>query len=337
MHTEASHRFERGADPEAPAAATARIAHLLEKIGAGSHAAGARRDPRCPPRAALDPPAAGPHRPGPGCEGRESARVRHPRGLGFGVTEGPETAEVLVPSWRSDVAREDRPRRGGRPPPRAGQDSFHLPAARLPGGLNPAQARERRLRELLRGRRAQRGPESRPRRRRAVGRLRGRTGGEPGGEAREPTVLRPRRPAQRRSCRAFSATSQTNFRQGRRDVALFELGRVFAAAPKAAEPLPREERRLGLPHGGLRPPHWSERGTPADFFAAKGLLEALAARLDVPSLSVSDARELPPCCIRAGPRAVTGEGGPVGFVGALHPDLLSDARRCATRWWWPRW
>src|SRR5258708_2141958 len=36
MHTEASHRFERGADPEAPPVALARIAHLLQKIGAGS-------------------------------------------------------------------------------------------------------------------------------------------------------------------------------------------------------------------------------------------------------------------------------------------------------------
>ena len=35
MHTEASHRFERGADPEGPPLATARIAHLLQKIGAG--------------------------------------------------------------------------------------------------------------------------------------------------------------------------------------------------------------------------------------------------------------------------------------------------------------
>src|SRR5262249_56192428 len=36
MHTEASHRFERGADPEGPPTATARLAHLLQKIEAGS-------------------------------------------------------------------------------------------------------------------------------------------------------------------------------------------------------------------------------------------------------------------------------------------------------------
>jgi phenylalanyl-tRNA synthetase beta chain len=36
VKTEASHRFERGADPEGPTLALDRIAHLLEKIGAGS-------------------------------------------------------------------------------------------------------------------------------------------------------------------------------------------------------------------------------------------------------------------------------------------------------------
>src|SRR5204863_2238333 len=36
IHTEASHRFERGADPEGPVVGTARIAHLLQKIGAGT-------------------------------------------------------------------------------------------------------------------------------------------------------------------------------------------------------------------------------------------------------------------------------------------------------------
>ena len=52
MHTEASHRFERGADPEAPAAATARLAHLLEKIGAGTVRPGLIDGPgRAPPAA----------------------------------------------------------------------------------------------------------------------------------------------------------------------------------------------------------------------------------------------------------------------------------------------
>src|SRR4029450_1564245 len=36
MHTEASHRFERGADAEGQPLALARIAHLLAKIGGGS-------------------------------------------------------------------------------------------------------------------------------------------------------------------------------------------------------------------------------------------------------------------------------------------------------------
>ena len=61
MHTEASHRFERGADPEAPPAALARLAHLLAKIGAGTTRPGlihryvAPRPPTSPPM--VFPPA----------------------------------------------------------------------------------------------------------------------------------------------------------------------------------------------------------------------------------------------------------------------------------------
>jgi phenylalanyl-tRNA synthetase beta chain len=322
MHTEASHRFERGADPEAPAAATARIAHLLEKIGAGSTRPGlvetlgaprARRSIRLRP-ARIDQ-----------VLGAQVPRARAFAilgGLGFGVTEGPETAEVLVPSWRSDVAREeDLVEEVGR---HHGLDRIPstYPAARLPGGLNTAQARERRLRELLLGFGLSEALN--------LGLVDGaRAAAFEGGPGANPAVklLNPLSSdfdALRSSLLpSLLGNLQANQRQGRRDVALFELGRVFAPAPKG-EPLPREERRLAFVlSGGLRPRHWSERGTPADFYAAKGLLEALAARLDVPSLSVSDARELPPWLHPGRSARVKGEGGPVGFAGALHPDLLN--------------
>src|SRR2546425_12569382 len=59
MRTEASHRFERGADPEAPPDATARIAHLLAKIAAGTARPGLIDRPPAPrarPAPALPPP-----------------------------------------------------------------------------------------------------------------------------------------------------------------------------------------------------------------------------------------------------------------------------------------
>jgi phenylalanyl-tRNA synthetase beta chain len=103
MHTEASHRFERGADPEAPPLATARIAHLLAKIGAGSVRPGlidqyvARR----PPRTIEFRP------------GRTDALLGVPvpperaqailSGLGFVIRESVEGVTVSVPTWRGDV------------------------------------------------------------------------------------------------------------------------------------------------------------------------------------------------------------------------------------------
>src|SRR5439155_4298910 len=70
---------------------------------------------------------------------------------------------------------------------------------------------------------------------------------------------------------------QTNLRQGRRDVRVFELGRAFFDD----RPLPREERRLVLLlHGSTVEPYRGEKPRLADFFDAKGLVQTLADRLD---------------------------------------------------------
>ena len=68
----------------------------------------------------------------------------------------------------------------------------------------------------------------------------------------------------------LSRTCATNLRQGRRDVGLFEIGRVFE--PPGREALPREERRLAfLLAGDAGPRHWSERDAAATSSTAKGL------------------------------------------------------------------
>ena len=107
MHTEASHRFERGADPEAPPAASARIAHLAEKIGAGTTRPGlidryvrpSRGAPssfrRARATALLGAPVAV----------AEARRIL--TGLGFARGRaGERRRPVEVPTWRGDVSRE---------------------------------------------------------------------------------------------------------------------------------------------------------------------------------------------------------------------------------------
>ncbi len=102
MHTDASHRFERGSDPEACLNAVSRAALLIAEIAGGTVVAGAidRRRQNFPDRrqgrldlARLDAFA--------GASIPSDAAERWLKGLGFGVeTGGGKTWEVSVPSWR---------------------------------------------------------------------------------------------------------------------------------------------------------------------------------------------------------------------------------------------
>jgi len=111
---------------------------------------------------------------------------------------------------------------------------------------------------------------------------------------------------------------RTNLRQGRRDLALFEIGRVFT---ESGDTLPREERRLGLVlTGRFGAAHWSGKSRAADFYDLKGVVEILFRRLgsEPPTL---DAAAGAPAFLHPGRSAALSAGGPIGYLGALHPDL----------------
>jgi phenylalanyl-tRNA synthetase beta chain len=113
------------------------------------------------------------------------------------------------------------------------------------------------------------------------------------------------------------STLRTNLRLGRRDLAVFEIGRVFARAAGA----PREELRLAvLLSGSTSPPHWSGKARPFDLFDLKGVLELLFARLGEPVPEISRGGT-PPAFLHPG-RAVVlkRQGEAIGYAGALHPD-----------------
>ncbi len=105
MHTDASHRFERGADPEAPVWASARVAQLVLEVAGGEVCAGAVdvRSEQYPPvlagRLDFDRLQAF-----CGLELERSEVVRILTGLGFGLddldSEGGDGWHVSVPSWR---------------------------------------------------------------------------------------------------------------------------------------------------------------------------------------------------------------------------------------------
>lgn len=323
MHTEASHRFERGADPEAPPLATARIAHLLARIGAGSVRPGLIDryvSPR-PKRTTVFRP------------GRADALLGVPvpaeraqatlTGLGFALREGLEGTTAEIPSWRGDVSREvDLVEEVGR---HYGLDKVPptLPPGRGAQGLKPWQARLRAVREALAG----------------AGLTEVVTyafvSDRAAGEHVPPRIALQNPLSDEQAVLRSSlvvpglvGVLRENARRGRKDVQLFEVGRVFLR-PEPAEgdtnwPV-REVDRLGLLLAGSgQPAHWSGRSRKADFYDATGILHVLAQRLGLPLWELR-AGDSVPAFVHPGKSAEVWTGGRrAGYVGAVHPRQAAE-------------
>ena len=112
-----------------------------------------------------------------------------------------------------------------------------------------------------------------------------------------------------------------NDARGMGDLRLFEVGRVFVAAD--GETGVTEHVSLAVVLSGLfEQPTWGEAGPlVADFFAAKGVLEALGAALRVQL----DCRAEPQPFLHPGrAAAVHCEGEPIGWLGELHPLVAAE-------------
>ncbi len=306
MHTEASHRFERGADPEGPVAATARLGHLLHKLGAGSVRPGLIDVHPAPRPRTSAPLRSSRARLVLGVEVPDARTYAILSGLGFGV--GSQSVEV--PSWRGDVTREiDLIEEVGR---HFGVNRVPstVPPSRRPGVLRPAQLAERRMRDVLVGAGLAE----------VVGYsfvsrlLDGNVGVRLANPlAEDQAVLRSSlvQPG------LFEAL-QGNLSHGRRDVAIFELGRVFAPRPG----LPHEQPRLALLlAGGARARHWSQTPRPYDFFDARGLLELVAAALGWEELTFRSDVSLPSFLHPGRAAEVQHRGAAIGWLGAVHPEF----------------
>jgi phenylalanyl-tRNA synthetase beta chain len=316
MHTEASHRFERGADIAAGPAAISRLAHLLAKVGAGTLRPGLveRRGGDHPARTVR-------LRPGRvsallGVEVPRLQQVRTLESLGFLVSgSGPEMT-ALVPSWRLDVSgeaclAEEVGRHFG-----LQRIESSLPAATRVGRLRRSQRRERRIREVLAG----------------VGLVEvinyafvagAQVDAPPGARTRLANPLTEEQDTLRTSLvmPGLLDTLRRNLRLGRRDVAVFELGRVFVRTDGA----PREEPRLGvLLSGSTNPHHWSMKPRPFDLFDLKGIVELVFDRLGEAALEI-DRESAPPAFLHPGRVLRLRRAGRVtGYAGAVHPDIRAS-------------
>jgi phenylalanyl-tRNA synthetase beta chain len=114
-----------------------------------------------------------------------------------------------------------------------------------------------------------------------------------------------------------------NERQGRPDVAIFEIGKRYAGV----DGKPREWTRLGLLlSGAAEPASWNRTARQYDLDDAKGIVELLCRRLRLPEPSyVADTRGFPFHPGRAlVARQEAGNEAIAGRVAELHPDALAE-------------
>ncbi|MBI4636230.1 MAG: phenylalanine--tRNA ligase subunit beta [Candidatus Rokubacteria bacterium] len=277
LATDAAYRFERGADIEGLAEASARTAQLIAEVAGGTIAPGmvdaypARR-PR--PRVTLRmsrvtrvlgvaPPRA------------EARRIL--AGLGLPVAERGDDLEVEVPSFRRDLSmEEDLVEELIRV---WGYDK--IPST-LPGGaidlvrLPPSLRQERRVREALVGAGLSEvvtGSFSDPARDLALAR----PGADEPIELRNP-LSRDVSLLRRQLLEGLLAVVATNLRRQQPEVRVFEIGKAYARAGEATE----ESRWIGIALAGARAtPAWYSPADPVDVYDAKGLAEHVLGALGV--------------------------------------------------------
>jgi phenylalanyl-tRNA synthetase beta chain len=315
LRTEASMRFERGADITAPPLAMARACELLRQIGAGT-LAGPFIDAYPRPYVAVTIWLAQPR-----IEGLLGMRVadaevgRILESLGFEARAGQGGWSVRPPGWRADVHRDvDLIEEIGR------HHGFeHLPATfpgvqQPPAPSDPRIARDAGVRQValatgfseaisfafIESRHAEPFLDATP----AVALA------NPLSETF--AVMRPS------LLPGLVAAVGHNRRHGRRDIQLFEIGTRFS--PHG------ESRALGLAWTGLATPdHWSGARRDADFFDIKGVVEAIAGRFDA-TLDVEAPAEgsVPHRVLVPGRAAVVRRGHDmVGWLGQLQ-SAVSD-------------
>jgi phenylalanyl-tRNA synthetase beta chain len=314
LHTDASHRFERGVDPELPAAAMERATALLVELAGGQPGPviEAVQPEALPARPAI------PFRPARadarlGTELGAAAMADAFRRLELAVDGEGEAWTVTPPSFRFDLALEaDLIEEVAR---LHGYD--RLPQAPLAGPMVPhagaeTDVRDRPLRQLLvdRGFRevitysfvdpdivSRLDPEAAPL---ALANP----------LSREQSVMRPDLFA---GLLGVAAANQA--RQSER-LRLFELGRVF---PRRDGGIEQREALGGLLAGPVDPPHWAGERRGVDFFDAKGQVEAVLRRAGV-ARAAFEATAHP--ALHPGQAArITIDGEEAGWLGTLHPAL----------------
>ncbi len=332
MHTDASHRFERGADLAMAPAAADRIAGLAQSW-AGAHAVGGLIDVY---PVAIEPQTVS----------LRAGRLRRVLGaavptgqvsgilnrLGFAVLESAGEGDdavwtVQLPTWRPDVQREvDLVEEVARV---FGFDHFPAQLPEFRGAAQPlpnAVLRDR-LRSQLRVRGYAEVIALSFASREECGRF---------APVAEPVEILNPLSEEASILRTSTLPSmlhllRNNLNRGLEDIRLYEIGKVYEL-----NPFHSQRGTLRTPEGAVRevavltlgacgagvPASWAERVRPFDFFDLKGEVEAILGSFDVKQMYFDT---LTPAYYHPGRAArVVVNGWTVGSFGQLHPEIAAE-------------
>ena len=321
LSTEASMRFERGTDPEMPAAAAARASRLILEWAGGRLLGGAIDVGTAPPRrrvgvrpsrasfALAEPIAAG-----------EVVDAFDRLGISA-VAAGPDRVEVEVPGYRVDLdLEEDLIEEVARIRGYASLPST-VPGIPQAGALAPSYAFRRRLREAL-VRAGLREVTSIPFASLADARLAWDAGGaEP---VRLANPLEAERPYLRTALMpGLLRALKVNLDRQVRGAALFEVGHVFRPGVGGIVEGVVEREAVAAALTGPASPGWPGERRPLDFFDAKGVLEGLLASLGIADWSLGSPPGPPFHPARSATVLLGRE--PSGVLGELHPGAADEA------------
>jgi phenylalanyl-tRNA synthetase beta chain len=317
LHTEASHRFERGVDPEGVLRAQEHCVALIGEIAGGV----ATED-------ALDvypnplPARAVELRPEriqtiTGLQVETAKMLRILTALGFELRENnPAKLAFTIPSWRNDVAiEEDLVEEVAR---HTGYDKIGtgLPPASLAGEYHSSERRKRAVRQAMSGCGFDEAislsfteltedfeliPEFAD-------------AGSEGLVTVANPIIEGASVMRQSLLPGLLSSIRHNLNHGIRNVCLFETGRVFAISEPGQ--LPREREAFALvATGGAMEANRAEAGREIDFFDLKGALESANEAMNLPPLDFEMAAVKH---LRSGQSAAIGTGGTrVGSIGRL--------------------
>ncbi|HEV2754832.1 MAG TPA: phenylalanine--tRNA ligase subunit beta [Actinomycetota bacterium] len=317
LRTEASARFERGADPEAVPLAAARAAALIAEV-AGARVSPAEADEYPAP---VERPSIvlRPHRTPQvlGVDVPADRQVKHLQSIGIEAVAAEDGIHAVVPTWRPDLTREidlveEVVRLHG-----IDRVPSTLPPGRA-GALTETQRFDRRLRRTLATLGLREawtesfiGPKE-------LDDL-GLAGDHPARSlVRLMNPMAEEKPGLRTTLLpGLLRSAAHNAAHRAEDIALFEVARVYEPSD---EDLPLEADVLAAVLSGRRRPQtWRGPAEPWDFFSAKGVLEALLRSLGLPAPVFAPAGGMPFHPTRSATVAVG--GATAGAFGEVHPDV----------------